>query len=551
MPKRRGPRLVVPALAVVVGAVAGGAFLVLRHPSALGAPRFVDITATSGVDHTYAGLAGIGVGGGVAVFDCDGDGRSDLYLAGGARPASLLRNASRRGSIAFAPVPDSAAALTDVTGAYPLDVDGDGAMDLAVLRLGESTLLRGLGDCRFAPADGAWGFHPGPGWATAFSATWEGQDAFPTLAVGRYVAVDAKGEATGDCQPNTLLRPAPAGIGYGPPIPLTPGFCALSMLFSDWARSGRRDLRVSNDRHYYDALTGEEQLWRMSPGEPPRLYTADDGWVQMQIWGMGIASQDLTGDGYPEIYLTNLGPNRLQTLSGSADQPRYRDIGLPRGVNAAEPYAGGDTLPSTAWHPEFEDVNNDGFVDLFVSKGNVGEVPGYAVKDPSNLLLGQPDGSFVEGGQAAGIVSFERARGAALADFDLDGLLDLVVVDLDAPVKVWRNVGGAGQGADGALPMGHWLALRTHQPAPNPDAVGAWLEVRIGDVKFRRELTVGGGHVSGQAGWVHVGLGPATDADVRVTWPDGSVGPWQRATADGFGIIERGASAIQPWTPAP
>ena len=67
-------------------------------------------------------------------------------------------------------------------------------------------------------------------------------------------------------------------------------------------------------------------------------------------------------------------------------------------------------LPSTAWHPEFEDVNNDGFVDLFVSKGNVEAQPDYATRDPSNLLIGQPDGTFVEGAEAAGIVDFDRAR---------------------------------------------------------------------------------------------------------------------------------------------
>ena len=67
-------------------------------------------------------------------------------------------------------------------------------------------------------------------------------------------------------------------------------------------------------------------------------------------------------------------------------------------------------LPSTAWHAEFQDVNNDGFIDLFVTKGNVEAMPDFAAKDPSNLLLGQGDGTFSEGAEAAGIVSFARAR---------------------------------------------------------------------------------------------------------------------------------------------
>ena len=204
-------------------------------------------------------------------------------------------------------------------------------------------------------------------------------------------------------------------------------------------------------------------------------------------------------------------------------------------------------LPSTAWHPEFEDVNNDGFVDLFISKGNVSALPDYAMRDPSNLLLGQPDGTFVERADAAGILSFSRGRGAALADFNLDGLLDLVEVNYGDPVKLWRNV-GAGNAARSA-PMGNWLGLRISQPAPNRDAIGAWLEVRIGDRTEQRELTVGGGHISGQLGWIHVGLGSAAGADVRVQWPDGSTGPWLHVDANRFAIIEKGASEATAWLP--
>ena len=93
---------------------------------------------------------------------------------------------------------------------------------------------------------------------------------------------------------------------------------------------------------------------------------------------MGIASQDLTGDGHPEVFLTSQGDNKLQTLENGPAQPTYKDMALKAGVTAQRPYTGGDVLPSTAWHPEFEDVNNDGLVDLFVSKGNVEAQPDYA-----------------------------------------------------------------------------------------------------------------------------------------------------------------------------
>ena len=317
------------------------------------------------------------------------------------------------------------------------------------------------------------------------------------------------------------------------------------MLFSDWDRSGRRDLRVSNDRHYY--RDGSEQLWRIEPGREPRPYTEADGWQTLRIFGMGIASRDLTDDGRPEVYLTSQADNKLQTLADPwSDEPHYVDIALERGVTAHSPYAGDSDLPSTAWHPEFDDVNNDGLVDLFVAKGNVEAMTEYAADDPSNLFLGQPDGTFAEAAQDAGIVSFSRARGAALTDLNLDGLLDLVVVTRRQPVQLWRNVGSGT--ADEPEPMGHWLAIRLEQDGPNRDAVGAWLDIDTGERVTHIEHTVGGGHVSGQSGWIHVGLGAANDAEVTVTWPDGETGPTMRIEADGFAVIERGADAPRPWT---
>jgi hypothetical protein len=375
---RRRSALVIGGAIVAIVAVAV-AVVLLTSPrattptTALGAPHFIDETAAAGMDHTYDGGPTFAVGGGVATFDCSGDGRPDLYLAGGSGPAALYRNDSPAGgALAFTRVSNPSTDLPDVLGAYPIDIDGDGQVDLAVLRAGETVILRGLGECRFERANERWSIDGEMADTTAFSATWEDSAGLPTLALGRYLTLDASTNAA-SCADGALLRPDPAGTGYGAPIVLSPGYCSLSMLFSDWDRSGRRDLRVTNDRQYY--TDGQDQLWRIAQGEAPRLYTAEDGWVSMQIWGMGIASYDVTGDSYPDYYLTSQGDNKLQTLTAGPAQPTYRDIALKRGVNAAAPSTGGDPLPSTSWHPEFRDVNNDGFVDLFVAKGNVNAMP--------------------------------------------------------------------------------------------------------------------------------------------------------------------------------
>jgi hypothetical protein len=542
---------------VAIGLVASivGWQLVTGHasgvtPITVGAPpAFIDETASSGLSFTYGGPFDNAVGGGVAVFDCDGDGRPDLYLAGGAGPAALFHNDSPvGGGLRFSRVPDPATDLTEVNGAYPINLDGDGRTDLVVLRNGGNVVLRGLGNCRFARANEALQLDGGTAHTEAFSATWEPGASLPTLAFGNYVDPAIK-DATRWCEPNRLARPLTTGAAYAEPATLTPSYCTLSMLFSDWDGSGRMDLRVSNDEAYYGLSDGGEQLWRMEPGKPPRLYTAADGWVLVRIQGMGIASYDLTGDGLPEVYLTSQASSRLQTLTAGASQPMYRDIGMKRGVDVSLPYTGDTQLPSSAWHPEFQDVNNDGFIDLFVSKGNVSSQAEYAKKDPSNLLLGQADGTFQEVAQQAGIMTFDRGRGAALADFNLDGRLDLVESFYGAPVRLWRN--GGSLGAAGAAPDvgAHWLALRVQQPGPNVDAIGATVEVLVGDLRYRRELTIGGGHAGGQLTWIHFGLGPSNDARVRVTWPGGEVGPWMSAAADTFGVVERGAGSIAPWHP--
>jgi hypothetical protein len=259
----------------------------------------------------------------------------------------------------------------------------------------------------------------------------------------------------------------------------------------------------------------------------------------MQIWGMGIASQDLTGDGLPEVLLTSQGDNKLQTLVGGRSSPNYRDIAFERGATAHRPFAGDDDLPSTAWHAEFEDVNNDSFIDLYIAKGNVEAQTGYAARDPSNLLLGNPDGTFTEGAVEAGLLNFARARGAAVVDLNLDGMLDLVEVNRRENVELWRNLGSAG----------NWLEIELEQPGANRQGIGSWLELDLGGRVISRELTVGGGHAGGQLGWNHFGLGEASSARLRVIWPDGETSPWWRVAANRFLTVTRDQEAPVQWKP--
>lgn len=491
-------------------------------------PLFVDETASSGITTSYDGDWFYMVGGGVAAFDCNDDAYADIVLPGGESKAQLYVNTSRRGgSLSFAPQ-QSGLELDSVSGLYPADIDSDGITDLLVLRVGENLVMRGLGACRFERANEAWGFDGGDAWTAAAALTFERGSSWPTIAVGNYIDRNEDLSPWGSCTDNWLHRPGAAGK-FAAPLPLKPSFCALSMLFTDWDKSGTPSLRVSNDREYYEG--GQEQMWRMLPGEAPKLLTPADGWKVLRIWGMGIASTDLDGDGYPEYFLTSMADNKLQTLTAPGPKADYKDVAYARGVTAHRPYTGDDLRPSTAWHAQFDDVNNDGLADLFVAKGNVDQMPDFAMHDPDNLLLQGADGKFVEAGDKAGIANNGNSRGAALVDFNMDGLLDLVVVNRRSGAQVWRN-GGAPEG-------GKWIAVELRQPAPNEDGIGSWIEVKRGDATMRRELTVGGGHAGGQLGWVHFGLGDATTASVAVVWPDGTRSEWPDLATGGFYVLER------------
>ena len=200
-----GARLAVIALTVV--AVVAGGLLVVRAlspadsvssgpPVALDPPRLIEEAAEAGIEHTYAGDYPYFVGGGVAAFDCDDDGRPDLYLAGGEGNAALYRNRSEVGG----------ALRFDAAGG---SLDGPGIGDRRVPdrhrrrrlhRSGRAPTRRGRDPARprrlpVRAGQRALAFDGGDGWTVGFSATWETPAAaLPTLAFGDYLTLDGHGE---------------------------------------------------------------------------------------------------------------------------------------------------------------------------------------------------------------------------------------------------------------------------------------------------------------------------------------------------------------------
>ncbi|MDC3303379.1 CRTAC1 family protein [Amylibacter sp.] len=443
--------------------------------------------------HIYSGEWNHFVGGGVAVMDCNNDDLPDIFAAGGTSPSKLFINQS---NFKFNKI--NIPEITGSTGAYPIDINADGFMDLFVLQLGSNILLKGGPNCSFTNATEEFNIPIDEQWSTAFSAWWN-DNGLPYMAVGNYVDLnDPKGPFFA-CDTHQILEPI-NNVYSGKT--LQPGFCSLSMLTARDA-SGEMRLRISNDRQYY-VRNGYEQMWDLSD---ERFLNEADGWDKFSIWGMGIASRDITGDGRDEIVLTSMGDQLLRIANSNGT---YSNAPFEKGTYAHKPYFGDDGRPSTGWHAQFSDINNDGLADLFIAKGNVDQMPSNAIKDPNNLLIQMSDGTFTEVGLEAGIASLERGRGAALADFDLDGRVDILVMNRRAPMELYRNI---------SKNTGNWLAIELKQKGGNINAIGS--RITIG--KDSQQLTIGGGHAGGQALPLHFGLGDLNIVEINVEWPNGSI----------------------------
>ena len=177
---------------------------------------------------------------------------------------------------------------------------------------------------------------------TAFSATWEDPAALPTLAFGNYLDVKADEQNARGCSDSAMYRPAAGGAGYATTDQTGTG----AVHAVDPLR------RLERHRPARPADGQRPPLLHRRPGaavasrrrRAPRPYTLEEGWQPLQIWGMGIATYDVTGDGLPEVFLTSQGDNRLQTLTDGPERPTYGDIAIRRGVTAHRPFMG-DAAP--------------------------------------------------------------------------------------------------------------------------------------------------------------------------------------------------------------
>ena len=548
-------------------------------------PFFEDVTAASGVRHTYRNGEDTAdhlsilesLGGGLAVIDYDGDGRLDLFLTGGGHfagpdkkeivgdPCRLYRNL---GDFKFEDV-TAAAGLDALAGKAPwfythaaavADYDRDGWPDLLVTGWGRVALFHNErapdGGRLFKDVSAAAGLDKGITWAT--SAAWADLDAdgYPDLYVCQYVdwsfsnhPTDCKydGKTPDVCPPKRFkgLRHKVYKNDRGvfaditEPAGLHPGgdwaSKGLGVVAVDVNGDGKPDIYVAND-------TVPNFLYvNQTLGGPIKLLerglvsgTALDGGAAAN-GSMGVDAGDPEGTGKPALWVTNY-ENELhalyRNLTPSPDRPSFVFATQPSGIAAiGQKFVG--------WGTGFLDFDHDGWEDIFISDGHAIRFPTGTTRRQKPVLLQNKNGKFTDVTKRAGTYFAEvhLGRGAVWADLDNDGRFDLVCCHTNEPVSVLKNVADvAGR---------HWLGV-TLAGKDHADVVGARVVAETADGKMTRFAKGGGSYASSPDRRHLFGLGAADRvAKLTVYWPDGTTQEWADVPADRYVVIAQGQKELQ------
>jgi hypothetical protein len=517
----------------------GGALLALAAPQPpTGGIAFTESAAASGLTfvHEYSPTPAKhlieSVPGGVAAFDYDNDGRTDLFFTNGATSPSLDKQEPRFWNRLYRN--EERGKFTDVTersgtrgmgysmGAAAADFDNDGDADLFVAGVGRQQLLRNTGRGTFEDISARSGIRDGE-WAVAAGWFDYDQDRWLDLFVVNYLQwTPAFDRFCGDesrgirvyCHPrffqglaNRLYRNR--GDGTFEDVSTASGIGrhvgkGMSVAFADADGDGRLDVFVTNDGVPNFLLRSKGDGTFEEVGLLAGVAVPSHG---RAVSSMGADAQDYDNDGHVDIHVTALNGETFPLFKGDG-KGGFADATHTSGLAMA-------TTRRSGWCTTFADLDNDGLKDLVTANSHVNDrIESFETatwKQANGVFRNSGGGRFADVTEAAGLLSRAAAhRGCAVADFDADGRLDVAVSALGERAELWMNR---------TRPAGHWLIVKLVGSA-NRDAIGA--RVSIGSQV--RTMTSSVGYGSSTLAGMHFGLGTSTAPQrVGVRWPGGKV----------------------------
>ena len=533
---------------------------------------FEDITVKAGLA-TFQHVAGAperryileSIGSGVALLDYDRDGWLDIYLVNGstfeaeagqvAAPRAALFHNNHDGTFTDVTARAGVGNGRWGTGAVAADFDNDGWPDLYVSNYGKSRLFHNNRDGTFTDVAEKAGVTFN-GWATG--ATWGDYDGdgLLDLFVPGYVHFDLPGSGKAPatdctfrglhvmCGPRGLLGEADKlyrnnGNGTFTDVAAKAGvadkgrYYGLASLFVDVNDDGRPDLLVANDSTpNYLYLNNGDGTFKDASFDSGYALNGEG----RETASMGIAAGDLLRHGRVDLFHTTFSDD-YKPLYRNDGGGAFTDISVEAGI--AEP-----TVPFLGWGDAMLDVDNDGWLDLFVVNGHVypqadGSTWGTSFRQRPLLFLNHA-GTLnlvppVEGTALAKPIS---GRGMACGDLFHTGRLDVVINNLEGPPTLLRNSSST---------TNHWIELElTGTGKSNRSAIGARLTLSAGGLAQRADVTSGGSFASSSDVRVHFGLGSKTVVDaIDIVWPDGRKERLKAAGVDRVLKVTEG-SGIQP-----